>query len=116
MLINHINYAKEYEVREFMSTDTSERLKLIRESERLKMKEVAELAGINYTTYAGYESGKAMMSLENAKKFFKVERFRKYRDWFMFDETDPATGQIAPALAHIGQDSTILHHSDQKTG
>ena len=54
MLINHINYAKEYEVREFMSTDTSERLKLIRESERLKMKEVAELAGINYTTYAGY--------------------------------------------------------------
>ncbi|MCF2053026.1 helix-turn-helix domain-containing protein, partial [Escherichia coli] len=86
-----------------MSTDTSERLKLIRESERLKMKEVAELAGINYTTYAGYESGKAMMSLENAKKFFKVERFRKYRDWFMFDETDPAAGQIAPALAHIGQ-------------
>ncbi|MGG2120174.1 XRE family transcriptional regulator, partial [Escherichia coli] len=28
----------------------------------------------------------------------------------------PAAGQIAPALAHIGQDSTTLHHSDQKTG
>lgn len=54
-----------------MSTQTSERLKLIRESERLKMKEAAELAGINYTTYAGYESGKAMMSLENAKKFLR---------------------------------------------
>ncbi|HFQ7061347.1 helix-turn-helix transcriptional regulator [Citrobacter freundii] len=99
-----------------MSTQTSERLKLIRESERLKMKEAAELAGINYTTYAGYESGKAMMSLENAKKFFKVQRFRKYRDWFMFDETDPEAGQIAPALAHSGQDLTTSQHSDQKTG
>lgn len=99
-----------------MSTQTSERLKLIRESERLKMKEAAELAGINYTTYAGYESGKAMMSLENAKKFFKVQRFRKYRDWFMFDEIDPAAGQIAPALAHSGQDLTTSQHSGQKTG
>ncbi|MDU7350614.1 MAG: helix-turn-helix transcriptional regulator [Citrobacter freundii] len=99
-----------------MSTQTSERLKLIRESERLKMKEAAELAGINYTTYAGYESGKAMMSLENAKKFFKVQRFRKYRDWFMFDEVDPEAGQIAPALAHSGQDLTTSQHSGQKTG
>ncbi|AKL20303.1 helix-turn-helix transcriptional regulator [Escherichia coli] len=99
-----------------MSTQTSERLKLIRESERLKMKEAAELAGINYTTYAGYESGKAMMSLENAKKFFKVQRFRKYRDWFMFDEIDPEAGQIAPALAHSGQDLTTSQHSGQKTG
>ncbi|EPM9082734.1 helix-turn-helix domain-containing protein [Escherichia coli] len=99
-----------------MSTQTSERLKLIRESERLKMKETAELAGINYTTYAGYESGKAMMSLENAKKFFKVQRFRKYRDWFMFDEIDPEAGQIAPALAHSGQDLTTSQHSGQKTG
>ncbi|EPX2858668.1 TPA: helix-turn-helix transcriptional regulator [Escherichia coli] len=99
-----------------MSMQTSERLKLIRESERLKMKEAAELAGINYTTYAGYESGKAMMSLENAKKFFKVQRFRKYRDWFMFDEIDPEAGQIAPALAHSGQDLTTSQHSGQKTG
>ena len=80
------------------------------------MKEAAELAGINYTTYAGYESGKAMMSLENAKKFFKVQRFRKYRDWFMFDEIDPEAGQIAPALAHSGQDLTTSQHSGQKTG
>ena len=99
-----------------MSTQTSERLKLIRESERLKMKEAAELAGINYTTYAGYESGKAMMSLENAKKIFKVQRFRKYRDWFMFDEIDPEAGQIAPALAHSGQDLTTSQHSGQTTG
>lgn len=79
-------------------------------------KQVAELTGINYNTYAGYEQGKVKMSFDAGMKFFKPERFRKYRDWFMFDETDPAGGQIAPALAHIGQDSTTLHHSDQKTG
>ncbi|MCK2178305.1 helix-turn-helix domain-containing protein [Hafnia paralvei] len=99
-----------------MSISINEKLKLIRESERLKMKELAELAGINYTTYAGYESGKAGMSLENAAKFFKVPRFRKYRDWFMFDEVNPETGQIAPALAHYGQEETISQHSEKKTG
>ncbi|MGN9539203.1 XRE family transcriptional regulator, partial [Escherichia coli] len=70
----------------------------------------------NYYTYHGYESGKSKMPMEAGMKLFKHPRFRKYRDWFMFDETDPAAGQIAPALAHIGQDSTTLHHSDQKTG
>ncbi|PWI80563.1 XRE family transcriptional regulator [Enterobacter sp. CGMCC 5087] len=83
-----------------MSTFDSDKLKLIRESERLNVKQTAEMVGINYVTYHGYESGKAKMSLESAMKFFKHPRFRKYRDWFMFDETDPARGQIAPALAH----------------
>ena len=91
-------------------TSQAEKLALIRESERMTRKQVAELTGINYNTYAGYEQGKVKMSFDAGMKFFK------YRDWFMFDETDPAGGQIAPALAHIGQDSTTLHHSDQKTG
>ena len=99
-----------------MSIMIPEKLQLIRESERLKKKEVAEMAGINYVTYVGYESGKAGMSLENATKFFKVPRFRKYRDWFMFDEVNPETGQIAPALAHYGQEETISQHSEKKTG
>lgn len=42
-----------------MSSEQSEKLKLIRESERLKTKELAELIGINYYTYHGYESGKS---------------------------------------------------------
>ncbi|WP_112287308.1 helix-turn-helix transcriptional regulator [Rahnella sp. AN3-3W3] len=99
-----------------MSTEQSEKLKLIRESERLKVKEAAELVGLNYVTYHGYESGKSKMSMEAGMKFFKHPRFRKYRDWFMFDETDPATGQIAPALAHSGQEITTSSHSDQKIG
>jgi len=89
-----------------LSMFDSEKLKLIRESERLNVKQTAEMVGINYVTYHGYESGKAKMSLESAMKFFKHSRFRKYRDWFMFDETDPATGQIAPVLARSTQDET----------
>lgn len=99
-----------------MSIAQSEKLKLIRESERLKSKELSDLIGINYTTYHGYESGKSKMPLEAGMKLLKHPRFRKYRDWFLFDETDPESGQIAPVLAHSGQNETILQHSDQKTG
>lgn len=93
-----------------LSTFDNEKLKLIRESERLNVKQAAEMVGINYVTYHGYESGKAKMSLESAMKFFKHPQFRKYRDWFMFDETDPAKGQIAPALAHSMQDDATSSH------
>ncbi|HGN1382096.1 TPA: helix-turn-helix transcriptional regulator [Proteus mirabilis] len=99
-----------------MSMFDNEKLKLIRESERLNVKQAADLVGINYVTYHGYESGKAKMSLESAMKFFKHPRFRKYRDWFMFDEINPDAGQIAPALAHSGQDNTQSSHSDKKIG
>lgn len=94
----------------------AEKLALIRESERLTRKQVAELTAINYTTYAGYEQGKIKMSMDAGMKLFKVEKFRKYRDWFMFDEVDPSAGQIAPALAHFGQETTTSQHSDKKTG
>lgn len=99
-----------------ISKSQAEKLALIRESERLTRKQVAEMTGINYVTYAGYEHGKVKMSFESGMKYFKVSRFRKYRDWFMFDETDPATGQIAPALAHFGPDQTTSPHSGTKTG
>lgn len=99
-----------------MSIPPNEKLKLIRDSERLRTKDIADMIGVNYVTYHGYESGKAKMSLENATKLFKHSRFRKYRDWFMFDEVNPETGQIAPALAHFGQEETTLPPSEKKTG
>ncbi|MCU6210061.1 helix-turn-helix domain-containing protein [Morganella morganii] len=99
-----------------MSTPKNEKLKLIRESERLKLKELTDLIGVNYHTYHGYESGKMNMSLESAEKLFAVPRFRKYMTWFMFDEVNPEAGQIAPALAHNGQDETTSLRSDKKTG
>ncbi|QLH61696.1 helix-turn-helix domain-containing protein [Serratia symbiotica] len=99
-----------------MSNIQSEKLKLIRDSERMKTKEIADLVGINYPSYHGYESGKSKMPLEAGIKLFKHPRFRKYRDWFMFDEVDTEAGQIVPALAHIGQESTKSSQSEKKTG
>lgn len=99
-----------------MSTAQSEKLKLIRESERLKLKEVSDLVGINYHTYHGYESGKMKMSMEAGMKLFKHPRFRKYRDWFMFDEINPGAGQIAPALSPDGQHGTISTLSGKEIG
>lgn len=89
-----------------MSNSLGEKLKLIRDSERLKSKEVADLVGINYSTYNGYELGKAKISLESAIKLFSHPRFHKYQDWFLYDRVDPAQGQIAPALARNMQDET----------
>lgn len=99
-----------------MSTTQAEKLKLIRESERLKLKEVSDLTGINYHSYHGYEVGKMKMSMEAGIKFFGHPRFRKYRDWFMFDETNPAAGQIAPVLSLNGQEIIELSQSGKKTG
>ncbi|ENI1978050.1 transcriptional regulator, partial [Escherichia coli] len=36
--------------------------------------------------------------------------------WFMTDQVAPEAGQIAPALAHFGQNETTSPHSGQKTG
>ncbi|MDL4913099.1 MAG: helix-turn-helix transcriptional regulator [Enterobacterales bacterium endosymbiont of Blomia tropicalis] len=99
-----------------MSIEQREKLKLIRDSERLNTKQLAELLGINYHTWHGYESGKSKMPMEAGMKLFKHPRFRKYRDWFMFDEIDTEAGQIAPALAHIGQELTKSSQSEKKTG
>ncbi|HEI6789863.1 helix-turn-helix transcriptional regulator [Yersinia enterocolitica] len=99
-----------------MSMTQSEKLKLIRESERLKIKEVADLVGINYHSYHGYESGKMKMSMEAGMKFFGHPRFRKYRDWFMFNETNPAAGQIAPVLSLNGPEIIELSQSGPKIG
>ncbi|WP_192034339.1 helix-turn-helix transcriptional regulator [Pantoea agglomerans] len=83
-----------------MSISQGEKLRLIRFSEQLNKKEVADLTGINYATYHGYESDKSRMTLDSAIKMFGHTRFSKYQDWFLYDRVDRAKGQIAPALAH----------------
>ncbi len=99
-----------------MSSTQSEKLKLIRDSERLKSKEVADLIGVNYYTYFGWESGKSKMPMDGGIKLFKHPRFRKYRDWFMFDEINPAAGQIAPVLSLDGPEDTKSHQSGHNIG
>lgn len=80
------------------------------------MKEMSDFVGVNYYTYHGYESGKSKMPLDFGILLLRHPRFRKYRDWFLFDEMEPKAGQVVPALAHIGQDDSELSHYGTKTG
>jgi len=99
-----------------MSIEVSEKIKLIRESERLTRKDFSELTGIKYATLSSYENGTKGMSLEMTMKLLNQPKFTKYTMWFMTDQISPEAGQIAPVLAHFGQDETMSSHSDKKTG
>ncbi|WP_288446462.1 helix-turn-helix transcriptional regulator [uncultured Serratia sp.] len=99
-----------------MSNTTHEKLKLMRESERLSQREFCEMTGVPHGSYAQYEQGRSKPGLDATIKIFSHPRFRKYRDWFMFDETNPAAGQIAPVLSLSGQEIIELSQSGKKIG
>ncbi|MFU2151607.1 helix-turn-helix transcriptional regulator [Klebsiella aerogenes] len=99
-----------------MSTEIGNKLSLIRESERLNRKQFAEITGVPYGSLTYYESGRTIPPTNVAMKILQHPRFSKYALWFMTDQTSPESGQIAPALAHFGQNATTSKHSDQKTG
>ena len=99
-----------------MSTPVFEKIKLIRESERLNKKQFSELTGIAYSSLGGYEAADKKPGVEQIMKILQHPRFMKYTLWFMTDQVAPESGQIAPALAHFGQDITTSQSSDQKTG
>ena len=94
-----------------MSIDVSEKLKLIRESERLNRKEFSELTGVAYSSLSSYESRSKNAGVEAIMKVLQHPRFTKYTLWFMTDQVAPEA-----ALAHFGQNETTSPHSGQKTG
>ncbi|SMG62035.1 helix-turn-helix domain-containing protein [Cedecea sp. NFIX57] len=99
-----------------MSIDISEKLKLIRESERLNRRQFSEITGIPYSSLSSYESRQKGAGIEQIMKILQHPMFTKYTMWFMTDTIAPEVGQIAPALAHFGQEPTISPHSEHKTG
>lgn len=99
-----------------MSTSIGEKLALVRESERLNRKQLAEITDVPYGSLTYYESGRSIPPTNVIMKILQHPRFTKYTLWFMTDQTSPESGQIAPALAHFGQSETTLQHSDKKTG
>ena len=99
-----------------MSTLIGEKLALIRESERLNRKQLAEITDVPYGSLTYYESGRSIPPANVVMKILQHPRFTKYTLWFMTDQIAPEAGQIAPALAHFGQDLTTSQHSDKKTG
>ncbi|EAO6626076.1 helix-turn-helix transcriptional regulator [Salmonella enterica subsp. arizonae] len=99
-----------------MPTIIGEKLALIRESERLNRKQFAEITEVPYGSLTYYESGRSVPPASVIMKILQTPQFTKYTLWFMTDQIAPESGQIAPALAHYGQDVTTSQHSGQKTG
>ncbi|EFF5462107.1 helix-turn-helix transcriptional regulator [Escherichia coli] len=99
-----------------MSTNVGEKIRIMRKSEMLTQEKMAEITGLTVAALRQYEQGRNEPNLESTKKLLKSPVFRKYRDWFLFDEVEPKAGQVVPALAHIGQSKAESSHSGKKTG
>lgn len=98
-----------------MSISFSEKLKIMRESERLKsLPEVANMLGINRDALWRYESGKTTPNIEVVTKILNHPRFEKYALWFMTGKTAPEFGQIAPALAPYKQEEERFSSPNKK--
>ncbi len=80
--------------------ELGQKLKEVRQAERLTQGEICELAGISLPTWKGYEYGKskAISSIELLKVTMHP-RFKKYALWLVTDETAPECGQISPVLS-----------------
>lgn len=100
-----------------MSMSVAEKLKIMRESERLtSLPDAAKMLGLNRDALWRYEAGKTIPNTEVIMIILNHPRFEKYALWFITGKIAPESGQIAPALAHFGQDETTSQPSDQKTG
>ena len=100
-----------------MSMNVAEKLKIMRESERLtSLPEAAKMLGLNRDALWRYEAGQTIPNTEVIMSILNHPRFEKYALWFITGKIAPESGQIAPALAHFGQDETTSQPSDQKIG
>lgn len=82
-----------------MKIRTAEKLKLIRESERLSsLPETAKMLGLNRDALWRYENGKTIPNADVITSIISHPRFEKYALWFVTGKTAPEAGQIAPAL------------------
>ncbi|MGO3014197.1 MAG: helix-turn-helix domain-containing protein [Hafnia alvei] len=82
----------------------SEKIRSIREAEGLSQAKFCEVIGLSPNTLRKYELGSYEPSGLNLVKITQHPQFEKYTLWLMTDKTAPEAGQIAPAIAHIGQE------------
>ncbi|ECX4733866.1 helix-turn-helix transcriptional regulator [Salmonella enterica] len=94
----------------------SEKLRALREAEELSQAKFCDITGLSLNTLKKYERGNFEPSGNALLKITTHPQFQKYTLWLMTDKTAPQAGQIAPALAHIGPDSTTSEQSVKQTG
>ncbi|HCM7772492.1 MULTISPECIES: helix-turn-helix domain-containing protein [Klebsiella] len=99
-----------------MRMSVAEKLKVMRESERLtSLPDAAKMLGLNRDALWRYEAGKTIPNTEVIMGILNHPRFEKYALWFITGKTAPESGQIAPALAYFGQDEST-NNSNQQVG
>ncbi|EFB1942680.1 helix-turn-helix transcriptional regulator [Escherichia coli] len=94
----------------------SQKLRAIRKAEGLTQAKFCELTGLAISTLKNYEGEHREPGIQIVTQIVNTPLFKKYTLWIMTDETAPQAGQIAPAFAHIGQESTESDHSEKQTG
>ncbi|MBF8107414.1 transcriptional regulator [Serratia liquefaciens] len=97
-------------------TSIGEKILQIRNSEKLSRREMSELTGISASNIKNYELLGRQIPGEYLATILSLPRFSKYTLWLMTDKTSPESGQIAPALAHSGQESAESSQSEKKIG
>lgn len=99
-----------------MSRNYHKKLRAIRKAEGLTQAAMASETGIALSSIRNYESGGSDVGLSIIERVLDTSRFQKYTMWLMTGQSAPDAGQVAPDLAHDGQDETTSSHSGRKTG
>ncbi|SPY70811.1 helix-turn-helix domain-containing protein [Providencia alcalifaciens] len=96
--------------------DISQKIKAVRQSEKITQQQLSDLAEISLSTLKKIEAGYQEPSVSTLSRITKHPKFEKYALWLISDKTMPEAGQISPALAHCGQEKETLPQSEKKTG
>lgn len=94
----------------------SQKIRAIRQAEGLTQIKFCELLQIPLSTLKNYEGGHSNPALNTVLQITNHPRFEKYTLWLLNDKIAPEAGQIAPALAHCGQEKETSRRSEKKTG
>lgn len=94
----------------------SQKLRAIRKSEGLTQAKFCEITGLALSTLKNYEGDHREPGIQVVTQIVNTPQLLKYTLWLMTDKTAPQAGQIAPALAHIGPESTESDQSGKQTG
>ncbi|HFJ4332315.1 MULTISPECIES: helix-turn-helix domain-containing protein [Serratia] len=93
-----------------------EKMKAMRMAEGLSQSKFSEMLDISISTVKKYDGGFAEPGSAVLMKILQHPRFIKYTLWMMTGQIAPESGQIAPALAHSGQESAESSQSEKKIG
>ncbi|WP_237386186.1 XRE family transcriptional regulator [Xenorhabdus sp. Sc-CR9] len=81
-----------------LNIDVSEKIKLMRESERMSRAEASQEWELKGDALWRYENSKTIPNAAVITKILSHPKFEKYSLWFITGKTIPEVGQIAPAL------------------